>query len=174
MNTKELAAANWSVSDMEQMFVAIRSATVRGKEWPVEVALLGLKDGQEYLWSSAIYPSLSWSQQILDLSEIDLREAPAATDVAREVIERISRASGKWLHAEHPEQIKKLLDRLLDEAQLGFTSDEAVIQVDVNWGRDGEAAGARVREYLEANPAPLEPVGQVQRLARAWAAGYMF
>ncbi|TMV02591.1 hypothetical protein FGK63_20400 [Ruegeria sediminis] len=169
---RELTAADYYVSDMEEMFVAIRSANVRGKLWPVEIALLGIKDGDEYVWSSPIYPALSWPRQIIDLSEIDLRDSPPATDVARETLERISRASGKWCHAEDPQHTKKLLDRLLDEANLGFTSDEAVIPVDVEWGRDGAAAGGRVREYLVTHPALLDPVEQVQRLSRAWAAGY--
>ncbi|WP_171172921.1 hypothetical protein [Ruegeria sp. HKCCA5929] len=169
---KQLTAASFDVSDMSSIFIDIRSANVRGKLWPVQIALLGIKDGDEYLWSSAIHPALSWPMQILDLADIYLRDAPRASDVARETLERISRASGKWLHAEDPPGTKKLLDRLLDEANLAFRSDEAVIAMDMEWGRDGEAAGARIREYFGNYPAPSDPVDQVQRLANAWVSGY--
>ncbi len=88
-------------------------------------------------------------------------------------MERISRASGGWIHAEDPAHAKRLLDTLMDEAQLGFASDATVIQMDVQWGPDGEAAAQRVREYLESNPPSRDPVLEVFRLARAWETGYL-
>ncbi|WP_282153931.1 hypothetical protein [Ruegeria atlantica] len=167
-----LGAANFDVQDMDQMMVAIRSANVRGRLWPTQIALLGLNASGKHYWTSPIYPALSWPQQILDLSDIDLRDAPAATDVARECLERISRASGGWIHAEDPAHTKRLLDTLTNEAQLGFASDATVIPVDVQWGPEGEAAAQRVREYLENNPPSRDPVQEAFRLARAWESGY--
>lgn len=170
--SQELTAANFDIRDMSQMFTAVRSVNVRGKEWPTEVALLGLNSDGTHVWSSKIFPALSWPQQILDLSKIDLRDAPPAADVAVECFERITRATGDWIHAEHPERTKKLLDTLLNENNSGFMSDETVIPVDVAWGPDGEMAAERVRGYLEVSKPIKNPLLEVYRLARAWDAGY--
>ena len=171
-HSQDLTAANFDVRDMNQMFVAVRSVNVRGKEWPTEVALLGLNSNGTHVWSSKIYPALNWPQQILDLTEIDLRDAPSAADVAVECFERITRASGDWIHAEHPERTKKLLDTLLNENNSGFMSDETVIPVDVAWGPDGKLAAERVQVYLESHEASRDPVQEVFRLSKAWESGY--
>ncbi|WP_209508256.1 hypothetical protein [Ruegeria sp. HKCCSP335] len=54
-----LRVANFDIQDMDQMMVAIRSANVRGRLWPTQIALLGLNTSGTYYWTSPIYPALS-------------------------------------------------------------------------------------------------------------------
>ena len=164
----QLETANRDVCDLGALFAAVRSVTVLKNDWPIEVALLGQKhEGGSYFWGSRIFPDSDWPSQILDASPIDLSDAPAAADVARECVARITRAQSCRLYSEEVEHTKQLMERLLHLGKLEPVPKVEVERPDLKMGEDQEA-DERVHNYLDLSFVLEDPRLEVFILQRAW------
>ncbi|MCF7699876.1 3'-5' exonuclease [Loktanella sp. M215] len=83
------------------VFIDFEASGLDANSWPVEVGLTIIAGGQLQTWSSLIKPEPDWparswdarAEQIHGISRTDLDGAPAAADVARELLARIGQRS---------------------------------------------------------------------------------
>jgi len=164
----ELETSNRDVCDLSVLFGAVRSVTVLGNDWPIEVALLGQKHkGGSYFWGSKVFPDSDWPSQILDASPIELTDAPPAADIAREFVARITRARSCRLYSEEVERTRLLMEKLLHGTSLKPVLKVEIERPDLKMGEDQEA-DERVHNYLDLSFVIEDPRLEVFRLQRAW------
>lgn len=155
---------------IRMLFCELRVIAVRGQFYPVEIAIMRLVDDKPTVWSSLIYPALSWSQQILDASPIDLSSAPPAVDVARQVLDMIDQCDTGWVYSDSS-STPGLLERLLAEAEVGQIYKFDVLRADQIMQDD---SGQRsMREQLRIRKRVSDdPVEEVQRLWTCYQAAH--
>ncbi|NOE35805.1 hypothetical protein [Ruegeria sp. HKCCD7318] len=150
------------------VFCDLRMVAVRGQFYPIEIAVLRVVDDKPRTWSSRIYPALNWSTQVLDASPIDLSTAPAAEDVARQVLDLIDQCSAEWVYSDSS-STSGLLERLLAEAEVGQIYKVDVLRADQIMQDDTDRRA--MREQLKAHKRTSEvPAEEVERLWKCFKA----
>ncbi len=149
---------------VSHLFCDLRIVGFQDSFYPIEIAVLRVIDDKPHIWSSPIYPAQSWPQQVLDASPIDLSTAPAAEEVANQILGLIERCEAGWIYSDSS-ATSGLLERLLAEAEVGHLHKVDVLRTDQIM--QDEASRRAMKQQLKSHKRTSDnPRDEVERL---WA-----
>ncbi|WP_171135020.1 hypothetical protein [Ruegeria sp. HKCCD7221] len=147
---------------VSMVFCDLRIVALRGQFYPVEIAVLRVVDDEARIWSSRIYPALSWSTQVLDAAPINLSTAPSAVDVANQTLDLIESCASGWIYSDSS-ATGALIERLLAEADAGYLQKVDILPAN--------QLSDEMRDQLEANERVSDdPSDEVERLWNCYQA----
>jgi hypothetical protein len=164
-----------SIKVEDMVFVDFEASSLDPKSWPVEVGMAWIEDDKVKSWSSLICPAPDWSMEhwsdvsakIHRIPLSDLRNAPPASEVGKQFIERMQ---GKALISDAPEFETRWATRLAHAAMNGPEIPFSDFDAAVAHFFEGYALDC-VYERLERLPAPHRAGIDAERMAKAFLRG---